>query len=893
MPASPEATGGVGYTFEDSVVATYLASLLVEGGARGISEAITDGIFLQRAALDEPLDDVIVVASDRYGQPAKLALQVKQSPTLSSAEANSDFREVISASWKEFEKQDFRHGRDRIGLAAANIAQSTLRAARASLEWARASTSSDDFFKRIEVKNFASDAQRKFVSDVRNLLPENARDEENSWQFLRHFVILVFDTLSEGASGSFAAIERLRSALPAGERHRAQELWIRLCQTARLASGVAGSFSRTTLIEHLSGAFDLSPLPSRRSDLEKIAEETRFALQSIRMDVSGLVVPRNGVLDRINDIDDGRRFIQLAGEAGSGKSAVLRAMAEEHTRNGFALVLTDKRLTGPGWPALATHLRLETDRLVDLLLELAPLEKPTLFVDGIDRLGEAARQTVSDITTAILDDPRLSSWRIVASTRSSHLEDLRIWLPPRLIEDGQAFVIEIDGFDDTEAEILAETFPAMREVLFAEGQEKDFARRPFFAEVLSRRSKTADKATNTFSEVSLAQVWLEGPQTLDEKSAGIDRRQTMSELSERCAKTVNRTASVEGLSPEALGELVKERAITEIAGSGRYAFAHDIFLEWAMFGLCRQNAPDWPCTLTAAGDRPGLIRVVELLSLFEFETSDNWAETQQTLEKQDAWRHWSRVWLLAPFASPAFFDRREKISDFLSEDERLVRLLSSFQAHKTIENLLVIHGAYELGDKTKFEKFRMADFLSWPRPIRAWRRLLIWLLSLDWTEETIEDIVDTFDVWLNLFQEYPDKIKDRFAERLNQILAEWDAYDYSERGKKTTPLGFHKDGFGGKLRQSFLRSTLTNKDLLRIRLQAWTTDRIDDKVQSSVFSWSVRLASVVPDALADFSFQAFISPLPSESAERSEGRMIGWSPHMTDWDSPGVMREFG
>ena len=66
MPASPEATGGVGYTFEDSVVASYLTSLLIEGGARGISEAITDGVFLQRAALNEPLDDIIVEASDRY-----------------------------------------------------------------------------------------------------------------------------------------------------------------------------------------------------------------------------------------------------------------------------------------------------------------------------------------------------------------------------------------------------------------------------------------------------------------------------------------------------------------------------------------------------------------------------------------------------------------------------------------------------------------------------------------------------------------------------------------------------------------------------------------------------------------------------------------------------------
>ena len=180
MPASPEATGGVGYTFEDSVVTSYLTSLLVEGGARGISEAIADGVFLQRAALGEPLDDLIVEASDRYGQPAKLALQVKQSPTLSSAETNADFRDVISASWREFKKDGFRMGRDRVGLAAANVAQSTLRAARSTLEWARTSKSADDFFRRLETENFASDAQRRFVSDVQALLPAEAQGEDNS-----------------------------------------------------------------------------------------------------------------------------------------------------------------------------------------------------------------------------------------------------------------------------------------------------------------------------------------------------------------------------------------------------------------------------------------------------------------------------------------------------------------------------------------------------------------------------------------------------------------------------------------------------------------------------------------------------------------------------------------
>ncbi len=254
MPASPEATGGIGYTFEGSVVASYLTSLLVEGGARGLSEAVVDKISLQRKALGEPLDDLIVMASDRYGRPAKLSLQVKQSPTLSAAETNVDFREVVAASWAEFQKTDFKQGRDRVGLAAANIALTTLRPAHATLEWARISNSAGDFFRRLETEEFASDMQRKFVRDVRKLLPDGFRDDENTWRFLRHFVIIVFGTLTEGASCSFESTERLRSTLTENERHRAPELWVRLCQITRNASGVAGSFSRDTLLEQLSGS---------------------------------------------------------------------------------------------------------------------------------------------------------------------------------------------------------------------------------------------------------------------------------------------------------------------------------------------------------------------------------------------------------------------------------------------------------------------------------------------------------------------------------------------------------------------------------------------------------------------------------------------------------------
>lgn len=887
MP-SPESTGGAGYTFEDSVVAFYLSSLLVEGGARGISEAIISEIFLQRAALGEPLDDLIIEATDRYFQKSKLSLQVKQSPTLSSADTNKDFRETITASWNEFQKQEFRTSKDRIGLAAAHISLTTLRAARTTLEWARKSSSAEDFFQRLSAENFANNAMRNFVADIRTLLPSVGQSNASVWEFLKHFVILTFDTQNEGASAKFEATERLRLILPANERDRAEDLWIRLLQIARDASGVAGSFSRQSLIEQLNGVFDFTSTPSHRNDLERIAQETQFALGSIRRDVSGVEVPRPKLTEKIASLEPDKRFVQLVGEPGCGKSGLLRSLAEEHAQNGFAFVLTDKRLVGPGWPAFANHLGLSSVRLDELLVELSTTEHPTLFIDGIDRLEEQARQTVSDILIMLLNDPRLANWRVVASARTAHLEDLRVWLPPELIEQNHAYIVEVGSFDDAEAQFIAEKIPHMRDLLFAEGAAREIARKPFFTERLSRPADQNADQSGFASEISLVNAWLAGPPQFENQSLSIERRGVLAELGKRCARSNDRTALVSDLSANVLAALVADREIFELTGSNRYAFTHDIYLEWAVFGMCRQNGKNWTEALMEAGDRPGLIRVVELLSQFEFELGEDWSEMASALEAVDTARHWSRTWMVAPFSSPLFFQRVSAISEFLSESGRIIRLLSAFRAYKSIENPLVISGELGFEDRSRLEKFRIADYLSWPRPVRAWNRMLVWLLDQEWTEENADDVLNALGVWLNLFQDFPSGTKDKYAERLDTILSQREAYDF-RNSKSQRPLGYLKHDFGTKLRTTFLRSVLTNNILLDKRLKAWSgRHRVDERIQKDVFGWSSRLAQVAPRALADFAYHSFISPLPSEIAQRTRRSRIGWSPDIHDWESLGI-----
>ena len=61
-PASPELTGGAGFTFEDGVAAIYATALLAETTAPGLPGKIVKQVSVQQGSIGHPLDDVIVGA---------------------------------------------------------------------------------------------------------------------------------------------------------------------------------------------------------------------------------------------------------------------------------------------------------------------------------------------------------------------------------------------------------------------------------------------------------------------------------------------------------------------------------------------------------------------------------------------------------------------------------------------------------------------------------------------------------------------------------------------------------------------------------------------------------------------------------------------------------------
>lgn len=137
MPQSPELAGGEGFTFEGDVAAFYLSALLAEAYAPGIDDRTVVQVSVQQRDFGEPLDDVIIDFEDSSKNTARLSLQVKRSLTISKANTNQDFRDIISDSWATLNKSNFRDNVDRYGAAVGMVSSAKERALKTLCDWAR------------------------------------------------------------------------------------------------------------------------------------------------------------------------------------------------------------------------------------------------------------------------------------------------------------------------------------------------------------------------------------------------------------------------------------------------------------------------------------------------------------------------------------------------------------------------------------------------------------------------------------------------------------------------------------------------------------------------------------------------------------------------------------
>jgi hypothetical protein len=410
---STEITGGAGFTYEDIVVAYYLAALLREERAAGLS-GVVKTVAVQQKGHGHPMDDIIVELDDD-GSRRRLNLQAKRRIQISAAATNNDFRNILSCALATRATDDFNVDLDAYGFVAENVATARFRTLNRLIDWAKSSPSGEDFARRFAPGGAAAAAERSLRGELAPLIGAQSPDEER--RFYAQFVALNLDGLTEGGILRTEVINRLQELVAVNEDGLDLLLLDRLCRIARDAAGTARKWTRQTLLAELRGAIRLKVAPNYRRDVDLLQSFSIAGLADVSEEIVGLRVDRPTLEKSIRDRLAEYRLVNLSGLPGCGKSAMLKRIASVDAANGPILFLKSDRLTGGSWLTFATVLGLQHRVIADLLAEIGSTGTPILFIDGIDRVRPDQKGIITDILRAIEENEQLANWKVLASSR--------------------------------------------------------------------------------------------------------------------------------------------------------------------------------------------------------------------------------------------------------------------------------------------------------------------------------------------------------------------------------------------------------------------------------------------------------------------------------------------
>ncbi|NGZ96714.1 MAG: hypothetical protein CV089_11430 [Nitrospira sp. WS110] len=882
---SPASSGPAGSLFEGQVGAFYLLSLLTDTEPRGLPGTVITRVEFQRAAEGHPLDDVIVHAHSPHGEAVLLEIQVKRS--IIFAPADKIFRDVVGQISEASQRPAFWTTRYELAIATARTSQKINGAYQDVLTWAREIGDAATFMGRINRPGSANDSMRQFVKTFKFHLHEtgSSDDDETVWRLLRRLQILVFDFTAPGSVSEQLAKERAVRALHKDDTMRAGALWTTLVELAMEAASSGGDRTRDRLIEDLRvQSFRLAGERRYASARAKLAEYSRHALEDINDRIGNVILTRHARTAAIHTTLGSGRYVEIRGDAGVGKSGLLKHFAEKHCRESPTIVLKPNRTVPRGWSAMRATLGFDGSAH-DLMTDLAADGGAVLFIDNLDFFDEEERSTVVDLVREAAGIPGFS---VIATARRQFGIDEPNWLPSEALDRlGRTEPIMLGELSEDEVDEVRHAAPKLVPLLAENHPARAVTRNLFrLARLASQPRDTRDLRT----EVDMAEQWW---QTADGKKHSDghwrDRTRLLRALAEAALSHID-VLDVSQHPAQAIDALVKSETLSDL-GSDRVVFRHDVLREWAIGNLIYVEPTMIECLPLERPASATLARGVELAARMALERTSDGLRWQSLLERvSDKQMHgsWRRAVVLALVRSEISWQLLARVSNLLFANRASI-----------LRELIRIVMAVDVEPASKVFQALGVDATLIPQSFNipsgpSWHRLIAWLLSLKESlpVAAIPDVVDLYTKWSSGMLGH-DLLTPRLVPSLYQWLIE------IETARDARSFFELRDPFSGDLdrdqiaslepdlRAGFLLFCHRRPELAAEYLRSLSKrhHRPDDVIRN-ILKFRGNLAQVAPVELAELTAMALI-PQSDEAADDDDIRTRGpFTHHDLDFVPP-------
>ncbi|MFC4419686.1 AAA family ATPase [Cupriavidus pampae] len=841
-----------------------------------LQQGYVNSVAVQQAGHGQPMDDLVVEFLDADG-PRILGLQVKSTLTISGAAANKDFSDVINRARKTRQTPDFQTDRDAYGYVVENVAEARQRSLNRLIAWAKSSPTPVEFDRRFAEDGAAAAAERTLRSELAPLIGASRTDDE--WAFYRQFAAARLNGLDETGIVWAEITNRLQEIVASNEDGQEVLLFDRLCRIVRDGAGTARKWTRASLLAQLRGVVRLKVSPSFRDDVETLARFSTDGLNEISECVDGFEVVRADLQQAVSERLSVSRVVNISGLPGCGKSVVLKRVATKARHRGPILFLKSDRLTGKSWMEFSAALGLKHRKLDELLAEVGATGTATLYIDGIDRINPDQKRIILDILNTIQAEPSLSNWQVLATSRDQGLETYRAWFPATFYRGTQIGDVQVEPFNDGEAEVLAKEKPGLRHLLMGAPSVKAIARRPFFAAVLAQ--SFSDGTTEPQTEVDLINTWWARAGHDAPEAIVPQRQRALLDIAEKGVANLGKNVAARSLTPatfEHIAALKSDLLVRGKNGDASFSFTHDIFFEWTFFRLLIDLGESWIKGLAQAGEPPLLGRVVGLLAQHSIAEPGKWSAGYAALNQSTLRPQWRREWLTAPPFTNAFVTNGKEFTELVTANDHalLEKLLVWFQAQHTIPSPVVLANAS--AGQSALDRLGLAELLSWPSDFASWGRFLDWLLPLAPTlpVRLLPKIVEVFTVWQNALSE----LRTARSKAIVAICAEWliefEKAVYPEKlafehGRWKVLGGDAQKQFATALRVLIVRAARAFPEAANALFDRAVTDkRMRGEAYSDFMALAWMMAEVSPERLAAVAKAELLEELPQDRVDREE-----------------------
>ena len=304
-----------------------------------------------------------------------------------------------------------------------------------------------------------------------------------------------------------------------------------------------------------------------------IAESSRNALADISDRVGSITLMRHERVAAVHAALDYARYVEIRGDAGVGKSGVLKHFAQQMIAEAWVLVLSPGRTIPRGWIALRDALGFDGTPS-DLLSDLATDGGALLFVDNLDLFSDEERRTVVDLVREAAKVPGLA---VVTTARRKFGAEEPSWLPADALDSlGRAEPIIIGELTEEELDELRYNAPVLAPLLTDHHPARDIVRNLYR---LSRLALRPPDKSAPHTEVDMAEHWW---RTADGKVDGghRERARLLRVLAEQ-ALVRPAAIDVSDRRAAAIDALLASETLRDF-GNDRVAFRHDVLWEWGI-----------------------------------------------------------------------------------------------------------------------------------------------------------------------------------------------------------------------------------------------------------------------------------------------------------------------